>query len=66
MGFRLSESHGGEEPTYPVISELTFFGSALIESIGNELDRKDAIFYLLSKPYDSLDNLIFQVEDLGI
>ncbi|MCK4223977.1 MAG: hypothetical protein KAX39_02275 [candidate division Zixibacteria bacterium] len=71
MGFSLSESHGGEEPTNTVISELAFFGFALIESarilgleIGDGFDRKNAISYQMFKPYDSILNLSFQVEGL--
>jgi hypothetical protein len=53
LGFGLSKSHRGKEPTNPAIGELAFFGFALIESIGNDFNRKDAIFYLWFKPYDS-------------
>ncbi len=65
MGFRLSESHGGKEPTNPAIGELAFFGSALVESIGNDFDRKSAVFHLWFKAYNSLGDLSFQVGGLG-
>ncbi len=47
MDFCLSESHGGKQPTDTLIRKLTLFGFALIESIGNDLNRKDAVFYLI-------------------
>ena len=56
MCFRLSESHGGKEPTNSVICKPAFFRSALIKSarilgleIGDGFDRKNAVYYLMSE-----------------
>ena len=62
MGFRLSESHGGKEPANPAICELAFFGSALIKSVGNDFNRKDAIFYQMFESYDGVLNLRFETD----
>ena len=62
--FGLSEPHFGEEATNPVISEPALLGFAMIESIGNDFDRKNAVFYLRFKPQDGILNLIFQAGGL--
>ena len=66
VGFYLSEPHGGKELTDSAIGELAFLGFALIESVGNDFDRKDTVFHLIFKPQDGALNLGFETVGVGI